>query len=327
MQKTDQPTRVQVPFANSGTRVTVPVASQIGITDGAISWTDGFVPLNMTPKASGGVPPSGTEMNGLLYQISANLLWSNAGGQPKRDSTYQTAIGGYPSGAVLQSSDGFGWWRSTADNNVTDPEAGGAGWDPVQSYGSLSITLSSSNVTVTAVQGLRRQIVLTGTLSANVNLVLPTKRCEWVVLNNTSGAYTITAKTSAGSGVALLAGVNFLVGDGSAIKHLQALQSSLSSNGYRITPDGLIEQWGKVAITAGSNVSINSFTFPIAFKTAVYSLTGNADKAANGGWNPVVCMFPDADRTLSGAKVIADTTNSGQALQSGITVNWRALGR
>ncbi len=72
-----------IPFANAAGPsyiTTIPEASQIGITAGAASLTDGFVPLNFQPVGSGGVPPRGVDFNGLLKQITQWSQWQNAGG-------------------------------------------------------------------------------------------------------------------------------------------------------------------------------------------------------------------------------------------------------
>ena len=122
------PTRLQKAFADSGTKNAIPTASQIGITPGAASLTDGFPPLTFTPLASGGVPPAGADVNGILNMISANTKWMNAGGTYTWDSTFQTAIGGYPKCAMVQKADNSGWWVSTVDGNTTNPDTGGAGW-------------------------------------------------------------------------------------------------------------------------------------------------------------------------------------------------------
>lgn len=109
---------------------TVPVASQIGITDGAASFTDGFVPDNFTPIAAGGVPPFGQDMNGALNVITSWDQWLQAGGPIGYDATFSAAIGGYPFGAILDSSITFGaQWISSLDNNLTNPD------DPLTSVG------------------------------------------------------------------------------------------------------------------------------------------------------------------------------------------------
>jgi hypothetical protein len=45
------------------------------------------------------------------------------------DATFQTAIGGYPIGAIVESLfENLLFYASTVDNNVTNPDTGGAGW-------------------------------------------------------------------------------------------------------------------------------------------------------------------------------------------------------
>ena len=125
------PTSFPIPFANNagtGFIRAIPTASQIGVTPGAASLHDGFVPLNMTPVAAGGVPPFGQDMNGILFESTTAIQWIQAGGLPVYNSTFSTAIGGYPNGAILVMANGKGMWQSTVDNNTSDPDTGGANW-------------------------------------------------------------------------------------------------------------------------------------------------------------------------------------------------------
>jgi hypothetical protein len=128
MQLSNAPTKVTVPFANSGTKNAIPTASQIGVTPGAASYTDGFPPLTFTPLASGGVPPAGADFNGILNAITASVRWGMAGGLYAYDGTFSTAVGGYPRGAIVNSADATGAWRNLTDNNTTNPDSGGTGW-------------------------------------------------------------------------------------------------------------------------------------------------------------------------------------------------------
>lgn len=125
------PSKVTLPFANSAGpsfKRQVPNASQIGIQPGAASFTDGFPPQCFDPVGAGGTPPWGADFNGLLNQMSAWTRWQAAGGPVPYDGTFSTDIGGYPKGAVVKAlAEGY-YWYSTTDENVTDPEAGGAGW-------------------------------------------------------------------------------------------------------------------------------------------------------------------------------------------------------
>ena len=107
------PPLISIPFGNGagGGYITepIPVASQIGITPGAASFTDGFPPLTMTELSAGGIPPFGQDVNGILYMLSAHAAWISAGAPYKYSSAQATAIGGYPVGALLSRSDGTGF--------------------------------------------------------------------------------------------------------------------------------------------------------------------------------------------------------------------------
>lgn len=211
------PTKITVPFATSGSKNTIPVPSQISILAGAASYTDGFPPLTMTPKTAGGVAPYGQDMNGILYAITQALQYSQAGGLFTYDSTFATNVGGYPQGAIVISTDYSGVWLNTVANNTTAPESFGAGWVPYYQYGGTSITMTSSNVTLSALQAAKPIIFITGTLTSSLNLIFPAWVRDWKIINNTIGGFFITAKTAAGSGTVLASGANSVYGDGTNI--------------------------------------------------------------------------------------------------------------
>ena len=94
---TSVPTKNTIPWGNSaggGFIRAIPTPSQIGIQDGAASFADGFPPLNFAPVASGGVPPFGQDMNGILNQITAWTRWQAAGGPIRYDVSFAVAVGG-----------------------------------------------------------------------------------------------------------------------------------------------------------------------------------------------------------------------------------------
>lgn len=132
MKASDLPLRLQTPFGNSagaGYIRTVPVPSQIGIQDGAASFTDGFPPLNFLPVGAGGIPPFGQDMNGIFNLLSGWTRFQATGMPPVWDSTFSTAVGGYPKGAFLSNATTIGqYWVSQVDDNPTNPDAGGANW-------------------------------------------------------------------------------------------------------------------------------------------------------------------------------------------------------
>lgn len=131
MKAVDLPARIPTPFANSaggGFIRPIPVPSQIGIDNGAASFETGFPPANFTPVTAGGIPPNGQDFNGILWRITQWSRWFGAGGAVPWDSAFSAAVGGYPAGALVQSTTVGKLWLSIVDDNVTNPNAGGAGW-------------------------------------------------------------------------------------------------------------------------------------------------------------------------------------------------------
>lgn len=282
MQLSNSPVKLVLPFASSGNKNSIPVNSQIGITPGAASLADGFPPLTMTPVAAGGVPPSGLDMNGILYELSAIVRWANAGGGYAYDADFATDVnvGGYPKGARVLRADGFGYWFNTTDNNATDPETAGAaaaGWVPDFSEGVASVTMTSANITLSPAQYGKSTIVLSGAITSDLNLIFPQIAATWAVLNTTTGGFKITAKTAAGVGSPIAAGfvgqvicdgteiyaqnlkknaivlTDFgAVGDGGVTNNLSAVNAAIAAAGNRPIIVPVDDSGGDYAITSGT---------------------------------------------------------------------------
>jgi hypothetical protein len=263
------PAKFNIPFANSagvGYIRTIPQSSQVSITPGAASLTDGFPPLTFTAIGAGGVPMSGQDMNGILNEITANQQWLQAGGMAVYDSAFSSAIGGYPNGAVLRMANNNGIWVSMVDNNTTNPDASGAGWIPLStasgSYLSLSVA-GSTNVTLTTVQAATSIINLTGALTANINLIVPTATGEWLIANNTTGAFTVTVKTASGTGVAATQGTaNQYYCDGTNV-YYEGLSQSQADARYAASIPNF------TASTTSNLISASLGTGKVDFRNAV----------------------------------------------------------
>lgn len=261
MLSTDIPTPFPIPFGNSagvGYIRTVPTDSQIGITAGAASLEDGFPPLNATALDAGGYPPDIQDMNGILNPITAALRWIQAGGPAYYDSSFSTAIGGYPSGAILQSASQAGFWRSLSDNNTTDPDSNGAGWAPFSFFGISSVAVTTADVTLTLAQYSNPIIAVTGAMTGNRNLILPGLARTWTILNGTTGGYALTVKAS-GTGVITYQGQACSVyGNGTNV--FKAYVSSTAASGYSNVAPGVFSKpvsgFAFTGLTDGANTTI-----------------------------------------------------------------------
>ncbi len=246
MQTNSQPKLLPVPFADAGSKQNIPNDSQIGITAGRASYVDGFPPLTRTPLAAGGMPPFGTDFNGVLNDITAALRWSQSGAGYPFNAAFNTAISGYPKGAKIPNSTLDGYWLNTVDGNSANPEAAGAvitGWVPTGNYGITTISgLSGSSVTLSTLQASKDRIILTGTLSSNINLTVPAWVKTWTFVNNCTGSFLVTVKTPTGTGVPLSTGQSAtLVGDGTNIlaDFLQPRLARFTSSGSFTVPVGV----------------------------------------------------------------------------------------
>lgn len=66
----------------------------------------------------------------------------------------------------------------------------------------------NTNVTLTAVEAGAGILVFTGALTGNIAVIVPAVAKSWIVSNQTTGAFSLTVKTAAGTGVAVATGKN-----------------------------------------------------------------------------------------------------------------------
>ena len=99
---------------------------------------------------------------------------------------------------LMGTGDQADTWGTTLDNQITLIENAIAKNQP--------LTLSGGSTTLTTSNGADDQarslcLDLTGTLSSNATIIVPSKSKMYLVRNSTSGAFTVTIKTAAGTGV------------------------------------------------------------------------------------------------------------------------------
>jgi len=76
-----------------------------------------------------------------------------------------------------------------------------------RNFGTISIDVSgNTDVTLDYEQNFNQIIELTGTLTGNISVIVPDLPYFWVIYNNTSGAFTLTWKTSGGTGLTITQG-------------------------------------------------------------------------------------------------------------------------
>ncbi|WP_105653548.1 phage tail protein [Cronobacter malonaticus] len=211
MNSSDIPSRITKAFGVNGLKNAIPVESSAATDNSGVATFDkGFPPVTMQPLSAGGIPPSGKDMNGVLYSTTLQQQWQNAGMTYPFSQDFSDAISGYPKGAIVPSSVYTGQWLNLSDSNGTSPESptgANTGWVPINNYGVTQITMTSGSVVMSSLQAAKDRIIISGLLTSNVNLIFPTWIKPWVVHNNTTGNFTITCKTASGSGVVVIPGL------------------------------------------------------------------------------------------------------------------------
>lgn len=85
--------------------------------------------------------------------------------------------------------------------------------------GRLSLSVAgNTDVTLTAAQARNHILNFTGALTGNINVIVPDGPQTWAVTNNTTGSFTLTVKTSAGTGILVAqASAVLLLADGTNV--------------------------------------------------------------------------------------------------------------
>ena len=295
MQLSNLPARIYAAFANAGTKNTIPIPSQIGITNGAASFTDGFPPLTLTPVASGGVPPFGADFNGIFNAITKIQQWQSGGGMFEYDATWSSTNGGYPLGAILVAASGAGYWVNLADNNTTNPDTGGANWVNF-SPAALQQNISCISAAAGAADALTASF--SPAIAAVTNGMSLMVRASYANATATPtftpNSGTVTAATIVkGNGLALAAG------DIAGAGHWIELQY-----------DATLSKW--VLLNPASGVSS-----PSAFQSISASVASNA---LTVGLNPGVLQFRNASLTIGVPVNVAIGSALSLTVPSGATL-------
>jgi len=192
----------------------------------------------------------------------------------------------------------------------------------------------SADVTLTALEQRRRVLILTGTLTGNISVIVDTTVWDWLVYNNTSGAFTLTVKVSGQTGV--------LVPQGG--------RSALHCNGTDVVPDAddLPQRVTVSGVISPSQITSNQNDYnPTGLATAsvlrlstdasrnITSIAGGAPGRLlvihNAGSNALVLKDDDgatgtAANRLALANDVTLAADQVAVLQyDGTTARWRAI--
>lgn len=151
----------------------------------------------------------------------------------------------------------------------------------------------SSDVVETSAQAENVIQQYTGTLTGNINVIVPDTVQIYYVFNNTGGPYTLTVKTASGTGILIVQGTHvILYCDGTdVVNAFTAITSVLGSPVYSVgvvggTPNALTATAANFVLQAGTIVFLTPASFNTGPATLNVQSTGIIDikKVSPGGF-------------------------------------------
>lgn len=141
----------------------------------------------------------------------------------------------------------------------------------------LSQSLDSSDINLTEKQAHSGIIVFDGVLTANVNVTIPDDLAhKWIVINNTTGSFSVTLKTLTGSGVIVPQGsVYGLYSDGTNVVKLLGTVSSKDvgvDDGNVVVLEDVDGSPGLPSVDGSQLLGMAEYVLPLT--TAATSATG-----------------------------------------------------
>jgi len=191
---------------------------------------------------------------------------------------------------VQQTGENSGTWGQFTNTNLLILEQAIGGYDAVGLNATTGATLTFSNGVLS--NGKNQVLRLTGTITTNVNVVIPDSiEKTYLVENATSGAFTVTFKTTSGTGATWSTtdkGYKILYSDGTNIVDITAdlgdiTAGDVTSGGITATGNIVPGANDTYDLGASGNVWRNLYTGDLHLSNQAKN-QGNMVDGTKGNW-------------------------------------------
>ena len=218
--------------------------------------------------------------------------------------------------SIQATGENAGTWGSITNSNLYVIQQAIAGYQSLAVNATTGLTLTFTDGVIST--GKNAVLNLTGTLSGNVNVVVPDAIEKTYLVNNqvTMGAFTLTFKTSSGTGIKLAQGNRYvLYSDGTNVNLISMEQT------WRAISAAATVQPGSAIL---ANTATTSFTITLPASPVAGDLVSVIDAGYTFDTKPLTMGRNSSNIANTAANLVINTEGAGFTLvySGDATVGW-----
>ena len=218
--------------------------------------------------------------------------------------------------SIISTGTEAGVWGQITNTNLVVIQQAIAGYQSLAVNATTGLTLVFTDGAIST--GKNAVINLTGTLSGNVNVTVPDSIEKTYLVNNqvTMGVYTLTFKTSSGTGIKLAQGNRYvLYADGTNVNLISMEQT------WRALSAAATVQPGSAIL---ANTATTSFTITLPASPAAGDLVSVIDAGYTFDTKPLTMGRNSSNIANTAANLVINTEGAGFTLvySGDATVGW-----
>ena len=218
--------------------------------------------------------------------------------------------------SIISTGTEAGVWGQITNTNLVVIQQAIAGYQSLAVNATTGLTLVFTDGAIST--GKNAVINLTGTLSGNVNVTVPDSIEKTYLVNNqvTMGVYTLTFKTSSGTGIKLAQGNRYVIyADGTNVNLISMEQT------WRTVSAAATVQPGSAIL---ANTATTSFTLTLPASPATGDLVSVIDAGYTFDTKPLTMGRNSSNIANAAANLVINTEGAGFTLvySGDATVGW-----